>query len=548
MSLSWLRQHARHRNRGTIRLRCSKKRFTAQRAQSNLDGIETYVPRVTYDNSFVVDSSVTFQDAKWVSDDQYIRQYHRLGWEVVPIRKDGNCLFRALSNQLYGHERRHLELRRRLVDFIDLKRAFFEPFVTKEGVVKYCARLREAGASGGHLELIAASKLLGIKIIVHTGPVMRLQFDCDESAEGREGKGQTVNLLLRHDHYSSLRKKESSHEQLHGCSETCLCKRIVMPSRASLEARASLNECPSNHGLISSNRNLDMTQRNSVKGRPPDIAAVQRGRLKGAYGRKPVPDAPNSSSSSLKSQQSEILIKPKSRPPPPQNTKPPAPEPPSSLVAVEPTPLPTPSAQAKSQAPIKAAKQKIALSSSRSAPRILQKSPGVVLFQPESLKSTVEVKTPLVVLFEPDQSSSKLASSKKLTATPENFTAIAAKENKAGIISRRHDTVSPNTIRRPRRAVFNGGKRRRSSVAALTLRQEVSVSLSVSATEVTTEPYIKPVDAVVEPVVASVEPESEVSIINHIKAAKPTIPTAHVVIKKSSKKVFRQGRPVPAAC
>lgn len=133
MSLAWLRSHARNRDRGNSRSRSNSQRLAAQRAHRQFAGAEAYAPRVTYDNSFVVDSSVTSRDANWLTDEQYKRQYMRLGWEVAPIRKDGNCLFRALSDQLYGHERRHLELRRRLVDFIDLERAFFEPFVAGEG-------------------------------------------------------------------------------------------------------------------------------------------------------------------------------------------------------------------------------------------------------------------------------------------------------------------------------------------------------------------------------------------------------------------------------
>ncbi|KAG6613922.1 OTU ovarian tumor-like cysteine protease [Phytophthora cinnamomi] len=172
MSLAWLRSHARNRDRGN-----SRSRSTASAS-----------PRSAH-RQFAGAEAVTSRDANWLTDEQYKRQYLRLGWEVAPIRKDGNCLFRALSDQLYGHERRHLELRRRLVDFIDLERAFFEPFVAGEGVVEYCERLREAGAWGGHPELVAASRLLGVNIIVHTGPVKRLRIDTDKYALTKEAQG-----------------------------------------------------------------------------------------------------------------------------------------------------------------------------------------------------------------------------------------------------------------------------------------------------------------------------------------------------------------------
>ncbi|KAF4316878.1 hypothetical protein JM18_008048 [Phytophthora kernoviae] len=368
MSLAWLRTHARNRDR-RARSRSNSIRGAAQRAHRQFAGAEAYAPRVEYDNSFVVDrSTVTSKDANWLTDEQYKRQYRRLGWDVAPIRKDGNCLFRALSDQLYGHERRHLELRRRLVDFINLEQAFFEPFVAGEGVMEYCARLREAGAWGGHPELVAASRLLGVNIIVHTGPVKRLRIDTDKYAISKEGKGRTINLLLKHDHYSSLHKRDKPISQQHGC---------------------------------------------------------------------------------------------------------------------------------------------------------------VVLFQPESLAPVVKPKAPLVVLFEPETApASKPAPTPVSKKTPVN-TATPSKPKVGAVleveveepesISGGHDEMPECGVHRPRRAIFNGG-RRRSSGAAFTLMQEMSISLNVS----------RPV------AVADV---------------KPKLPNARSVeVKKSSKKVFRQGRPVTAAC
>ncbi|RLN37125.1 hypothetical protein BBO99_00008262 [Phytophthora kernoviae] len=346
MSLAWLRTHARNRDR-RARSRSNSIRGAAQRAHRQFAGAEAYAPRVEYDNSFVVDrSTVTSKDANWLTDEQYKRQYRRLGWDVAPIRKDGNCLFRALSDQLYGHERRHLELRRRLVDFINLEQAFFEPFVAGEGVMEYCARLREAGAWGGHPELVAASRLLGVNIIVHTGPVKRLRIDTD--------------------------------------------KRVVTPSRgSSISSRASLGARPSD-------------LHSSLGGRPSDLGRHSLGAR---------PD--------LDSRDSFVSKK---------------------------TPVNT---------------------ATPSKPKV-----GAVL--------EVEVE-------EPES------------------------------ISGGHDEMPECGVHRPRRAIFNGG-RRRSSGAAFTLMQEMSISLNVS----------RPV------AVADV---------------KPKLPNARSVeVKKSSKKVFRQGRPVTAAC
>ncbi|KAG6622994.1 OTU ovarian tumor-like cysteine protease [Phytophthora cinnamomi] len=599
MSLAWLRSHARNRDRGNSRSRSNSQRLAAQRAHRQFAGAEAYAPRVTYDNSFVVDSSVTSRDANWLTDEQYKRQYLRLGWEVAPIRKDGNCLFRALSDQLYGHERRHLELRRRLVDFIDLERAFFEPFVAGEGVVEYCERLREAGAWGGHPELVAASRLLGVNIIVHTGPVKRLRIDTDKYALTKEGKGKTINLLLKHDHYSSLRKREKPLEQQHGCSDMCLCRRVVTPSRASLDSRASLGARPSDLSLSF----VDVGRRSSLGARPVDITLGPDKRprsLKGAYGRKPVPDASNSaerSSGRKKHQRAPLKVKarapekpkapapappaqaapakprtpapaapsrpnapapappakpktaapappskPKSpAPAPPSKPKSPAPAPPAKSRPTAPAPTPTPSPPVKKvQAPapvVQTVKPKAA--SPRTKPRAqiptppeTPKSPGVVLFQPESLKPVVKPKAPLVVLFEPEKTPVSKPTSSPVSKKATVNTATPAKPTSATVLDVEVEepeavSVKPRNagVHLPRRAVFNGGRRRRSSAAALALMQEVSASLNAPEPVVVAPPAPAPVPS---------------------PPAPPA--TRSVAIKKSSKKVFHQGRPVSAAC
>jgi hypothetical protein len=576
MSLAWLRNHARHRDRGTTRTRSNSQRLAAQRAHRQFAGASAYAPHVTYDNSFVVDSSVTSRDANWTSDEQYKRQYLRLGWEVASIRKDGNCLFRALSDQLYGHERRHLELRRRLVDFIDLERAFFEPFVAGEGVVEYCARLREAGAWGGHPELVAASRLLGVNIIVHTGPVKRLRIATDKFARSKEGKGRTLNLLLKHDHYSSLRKREKPLEEQHGCSAMCLCRRIVTPSRASLDSRASLGARPSDLGSSFLDRNSDLGRRSSLGARPADIGlgVDKRSRLKGAYGRKPVPgfESTSEESSPVHKKQQKAPAKPKSQPPPPpQKPKTPAPAPPTRAAPAKPkTPAPAAPVRPKAPAPAPPTKPKMPApapptrsqapapvphkaSSPRPQPRTPQptspsklKNGGVVLFQPESLKPVVKPKAPLVVLFEPEQTPAPKPTkatkrSNVNTATPVKPTSAAVlsvEVEEPESISGHHEEMPHCGVHLPRRAVFNGGKRRRSSAAALTLMQEVSASLNANVPDAIAETVVKPV-AMAKPVVQAV---------TVAKPAAPKPTPRSMEIKKSSKKVFRKGRPVSAAC
>ncbi|GLE11461.1 hypothetical protein PINS_up023893 [Pythium insidiosum] len=50
-------------------------------------------------------------DECWQRDAQVEEHFSRLQWRVVRVQADGNCLFRALSDQFYGTEDFHTEIR-----------------------------------------------------------------------------------------------------------------------------------------------------------------------------------------------------------------------------------------------------------------------------------------------------------------------------------------------------------------------------------------------------------------------------------------------------
>ncbi|KAG6846207.1 hypothetical protein H0H93_015419, partial [Arthromyces matolae] len=83
-------------------------------------------------------------------------QLRSLGLYAADTLGDGNCLFRALSDQLLGSPSQHLILRQRICDWIAEHRERYEPFVEDErGLEKHLECMREHGTYGGHLELSA---------------------------------------------------------------------------------------------------------------------------------------------------------------------------------------------------------------------------------------------------------------------------------------------------------------------------------------------------------------------------------------------------------
>ncbi|KAF5376151.1 hypothetical protein D9615_007651 [Tricholomella constricta] len=85
-------------------------------------------------------------------------QLRALGLYAADTLGDGNCLFRALSDQLYGSPSRHMDLRQEICDWIAKHRERYEPFVEDErGLETHLRCMREHGTYGGHMELSAFS-------------------------------------------------------------------------------------------------------------------------------------------------------------------------------------------------------------------------------------------------------------------------------------------------------------------------------------------------------------------------------------------------------
>jgi hypothetical protein len=98
----------------------------------------------------------------------YIQALKRKGLEVVEQDGDGNCLFRAVSLQVYGDASMHGEVRARCMDFMAVNEEHFGEFVTGETFVQYVARKRQDGVHGNNPEIQAISELYNRPVEVYT--------------------------------------------------------------------------------------------------------------------------------------------------------------------------------------------------------------------------------------------------------------------------------------------------------------------------------------------------------------------------------------------
>jgi hypothetical protein len=92
---------------------------------------------------------------------------------------DGNCLFRALSDQYHGTESYHAKLRKDICDWIESNKGQYEPFVEDErGLQVHLQCMRENATYGGHLELSAFAHMTQRNIkVVQPGLVYVIEWD-----------------------------------------------------------------------------------------------------------------------------------------------------------------------------------------------------------------------------------------------------------------------------------------------------------------------------------------------------------------------------------
>ncbi|PKA58321.1 OTU domain-containing protein 5 [Apostasia shenzhenica] len=88
------------------------------------------------------------------------------GLEVKKMLEDGNCLFRAVADQVYGDPEAYDLARQMCIDYMERERDHFSQFVT-EGFTSYCKRKRRDKVYGNNLEIQAFSEMYNRPIHIY---------------------------------------------------------------------------------------------------------------------------------------------------------------------------------------------------------------------------------------------------------------------------------------------------------------------------------------------------------------------------------------------
>lgn len=140
------------------------------------------------------------EGAEFVS---FSNQLQALGLKLREVPGDGNCLFRALGDQLEGHSRGHLRLRQETVQYMMSHRQDFEPFVEDDvPFTQHLSNLSQPGTFAGNDAIVAFARSQQVKVVIHQLNTPLWEINGVEKQVCRE-----LHIAYRYgDHYDSVRR------------------------------------------------------------------------------------------------------------------------------------------------------------------------------------------------------------------------------------------------------------------------------------------------------------------------------------------------------
>ncbi|KAF7724691.1 hypothetical protein EC973_000799 [Apophysomyces ossiformis] len=121
---------------------------------------------------------------------------------------DGNCLFRALSDQFHGSDSRHKMIRQEICTYLRANEETYKYFVEDDQSFDYHVDCMENdGTFGGNMELAAFARLKGVDIKVYQPGMIYIITGTEEEESEQDSEDKQVLHIAYHswEHYSSVR-------------------------------------------------------------------------------------------------------------------------------------------------------------------------------------------------------------------------------------------------------------------------------------------------------------------------------------------------------
>lgn len=136
-----------------------------------------------------------------LTESEFVHTLNAEGLQMKVVAGDGNCMFRAVADQVYGDEEMHEQVRACCLDYMEQERDFFSAYVSTD-FSAYISEKRKLRCYGDHLELQAMAELYNRPVEVRIPGKKTLRL-CEV-----ENDGLVVPLRLSYhnnNHYNSIR-------------------------------------------------------------------------------------------------------------------------------------------------------------------------------------------------------------------------------------------------------------------------------------------------------------------------------------------------------
>ncbi|KAJ3019966.1 hypothetical protein HKX48_001511 [Thoreauomyces humboldtii] len=165
-------------------------------------------------------------------------QLAKLGLVIKDVAGDGNCLFRALADQLTGTPGTHADQRASTCAFMESHADDFSPFIDeseKGGFPTHVNRMRQDGCYGGNIEIVAFARAHDVDVAVHQAgePVWIVEGSEEDSESGSTPAPSSTRRALHivyftWEHYASVRNRDGPHDGL-PCIDPALLATATAP-------------------------------------------------------------------------------------------------------------------------------------------------------------------------------------------------------------------------------------------------------------------------------------------------------------------------------
>ena len=197
--------------------------------------------------------------------------------QIKEVKSDGNCMFRAVSDQVYGKDEYYELLREKCMDYIVILRNFFEPFI-EDDFDFYIKEKRKNQTWGDDIELEALSEIYNRPIEIYKGSNIPLKtfhenkyFSDDEEYKNNNFSLTPIRLSYHNkNHYNSIIPLESDKINYRRYKDSLIRTKPGYFESKMIQT-AKYNEAELEEGIQESN-NLFQRLKNNLSEKIEDIA------------------------------------------------------------------------------------------------------------------------------------------------------------------------------------------------------------------------------------------------------------------------------------